>query len=116
MVQKVIDIVGVSPQSFAKAADNAVSEAAKTDDVDHLLHHGSPPAGIVVLPLGRFGRPSESASALSGSRFDLGWLREPLEHGGQASRFLLHRSKVRRQGPPPFSRRRVPMGRIQAGG
>jgi len=30
MVQKVIDIVGVSPQSFAKAADNAVSEAAKT--------------------------------------------------------------------------------------
>jgi len=28
MVQKVIDIVGVSPQSFAKAADNAVSEAA----------------------------------------------------------------------------------------
>ncbi len=30
MVQKVIDIVGVSPQSFAKAADNAVAEAAKT--------------------------------------------------------------------------------------
>lgn len=30
MVQKVIDIVGVSPASFAKAADNAVAEAAKT--------------------------------------------------------------------------------------
>lgn len=30
MVQKVIDIVGVSPQSFAKAAENAVVEAAKT--------------------------------------------------------------------------------------
>ncbi len=30
MVQKIIDIVGVSPASFAKAADNAVSEAAKT--------------------------------------------------------------------------------------
>jgi dodecin len=30
MVQKVIDVVGVSPQSFAKAAENAVAEAAKT--------------------------------------------------------------------------------------
>lgn len=30
MVQKIIDIVGVSPQSFAKAADNAVAEASKT--------------------------------------------------------------------------------------
>ena len=30
MVQKIIDIVGVSPVSFAKAAQNAVSEAAKT--------------------------------------------------------------------------------------
>ena len=30
MVQKVIDIVGVSPQSFAKAAENAVAEAART--------------------------------------------------------------------------------------
>jgi len=30
MVQKVIDVVGVSPVSFAKAAQNAVSEAAKT--------------------------------------------------------------------------------------
>ncbi len=30
MVQKVIDVVGVSPVSFAKAAANAVSEAAKT--------------------------------------------------------------------------------------
>jgi flavin-binding protein dodecin len=30
MVQKVIDVVGVSPQSFAKAAENAVREAAKT--------------------------------------------------------------------------------------
>ena len=30
MAQKVIDIVGVSNQSFAKAAENAVSEAAKT--------------------------------------------------------------------------------------
>lgn len=30
MVQKVIDIVGVSAQSFAKAAENAVAEAAKT--------------------------------------------------------------------------------------
>lgn len=30
MVQKVIDVVGVSPQSFAKAAENAVKEAAKT--------------------------------------------------------------------------------------
>ncbi len=29
MVQKVIDVVGVSPVSFAKAAQNAVSEAAK---------------------------------------------------------------------------------------
>ncbi|HYS72378.1 MAG TPA: dodecin family protein [Thermoplasmata archaeon] len=30
MVQKIIDIVGTSPQSFAKAASNAVAEAAKT--------------------------------------------------------------------------------------
>lgn len=30
MVQKVSDIVGVSPQSFAKAAENAVAEAGKT--------------------------------------------------------------------------------------
>lgn len=30
MTQKVIDIVGVSPVSFAKAAENAVQEAAKT--------------------------------------------------------------------------------------
>jgi flavin-binding protein dodecin len=30
MVQKVIDVVGVSPVSFAKAAENAVKEAAKT--------------------------------------------------------------------------------------
>ncbi len=30
MVQKVIEIVGVSPVSFAKAAGNAVAEAAKT--------------------------------------------------------------------------------------
>ncbi|MCI4371473.1 MAG: dodecin family protein [Thermoplasmata archaeon] len=30
MVQKVIDVVGVSPASFAKAAQNAVAEASKT--------------------------------------------------------------------------------------
>jgi len=30
MAQKVIDVVGVSKQSFAKAAENAVAEAAKT--------------------------------------------------------------------------------------
>jgi len=30
MAQKVIDIVGVSKESFAKAAENAVKEAAKT--------------------------------------------------------------------------------------
>ncbi len=30
MVQKIIDVVGVSPQSFAKAAENAVAEAGKT--------------------------------------------------------------------------------------
>lgn len=30
MPQKVIDIVGVSKESFAKAAENAVAEAAKT--------------------------------------------------------------------------------------
>lgn len=30
MVQKVSDIVGISPQSFAKAAENAVAEAGKT--------------------------------------------------------------------------------------
>ena len=30
MVQKVIEVVGVSPQSFAKAAENAVAEAGKT--------------------------------------------------------------------------------------
>jgi len=30
MVQKIIDIVGTSPESFAKAASNAVAEAAKT--------------------------------------------------------------------------------------
>jgi hypothetical protein len=30
MVQKIIEIVGASPQSFAKAADAAVKEAAKT--------------------------------------------------------------------------------------
>ncbi len=30
MVQKVINIVGVSNESFAKAADNAVEAAAKT--------------------------------------------------------------------------------------
>ncbi len=30
MVQKVSDVVGISPQSFAKAAENAVIEAGKT--------------------------------------------------------------------------------------
>jgi len=30
MAQKIIDIVGVSKESFAKAAENAVAEAAKT--------------------------------------------------------------------------------------
>ncbi|HXZ81238.1 MAG TPA: dodecin family protein [Terriglobales bacterium] len=30
MAQKVIDVVGVSKDSFAKAAENAVIEAAKT--------------------------------------------------------------------------------------
>ncbi len=30
MAQKVIDVVGVSNESFAKAAQNAVAEAAKT--------------------------------------------------------------------------------------
>jgi flavin-binding protein dodecin len=30
MVQKVIEVVGTSPESFAKAAENAVQEAAKT--------------------------------------------------------------------------------------
>jgi dodecin len=30
MAQKVIDVVGVSKESFAKAADNAVAEAART--------------------------------------------------------------------------------------
>jgi dodecin len=30
MVQKVIEVVGTSKESFAKAAENAVKEAAKT--------------------------------------------------------------------------------------
>ncbi|HEV2113500.1 MAG TPA: dodecin domain-containing protein [Terriglobales bacterium] len=30
MAQKVIDVVGVSKEGFAKAAENAVAEAAKT--------------------------------------------------------------------------------------
>jgi flavin-binding protein dodecin len=30
MVQKIIDIVGSSPRSFAEAAENAVTEAGKT--------------------------------------------------------------------------------------
>jgi flavin-binding protein dodecin len=30
MTQKIIDIVGTSTESFAKAAENAVAEAAKT--------------------------------------------------------------------------------------
>lgn len=30
MAQKVIDVVGVSKESFAKAAENAVAEAGKT--------------------------------------------------------------------------------------
>lgn len=30
MVQKVIDVVGISPKSFAAAAENAVTGAAKT--------------------------------------------------------------------------------------
>ena len=30
MAQKVIDIIGVSKESFAKTAENAVAEAAKT--------------------------------------------------------------------------------------
>jgi flavin-binding protein dodecin len=30
MVQKVIEVVGTSKESFAKAAENAVQEAAKT--------------------------------------------------------------------------------------
>lgn len=30
MVQKVSDVVGISPQSFANAAENAVIEAGKT--------------------------------------------------------------------------------------
>ena len=30
MPQKIIEVVGTSPESFAKAAENAVAEAAKT--------------------------------------------------------------------------------------
>ena len=30
MVQKVIDVVGISPEGFAKAAENAVAVAGKT--------------------------------------------------------------------------------------
>jgi flavin-binding protein dodecin len=30
MAQKVVDVVGTSKESFAKAAENAVAEAAKT--------------------------------------------------------------------------------------
>ena len=30
MVQKIIDVVGVSTESFAKAAENAIVEASKT--------------------------------------------------------------------------------------
>ena len=30
MTQKVIDVIGTSTESFAKAAENAVAEAAKT--------------------------------------------------------------------------------------
>jgi hypothetical protein len=30
MAQKIIDVVGISKESFAKAAQNAVEEAAKT--------------------------------------------------------------------------------------
>jgi flavin-binding protein dodecin len=30
MTQKVIDVIGTSAESFAKAAENAVAEAAKT--------------------------------------------------------------------------------------
>jgi flavin-binding protein dodecin len=30
MAQKVIEVVGISKESFAKAAENAVAEAAKT--------------------------------------------------------------------------------------
>jgi dodecin len=30
MAQKIIDIVGISKDSFAKAAENAIAEAAKT--------------------------------------------------------------------------------------
>ena len=30
MAQKVIDVVGISKQSFAKAAENAVAEASRT--------------------------------------------------------------------------------------
>ena len=30
MVQKVVEVVGISNESFAKAAENAVKEAAKT--------------------------------------------------------------------------------------
>jgi dodecin len=30
MTQKIIEVVGVSTQSFAKAAENAVTESAKT--------------------------------------------------------------------------------------
>jgi flavin-binding protein dodecin len=30
MVEKVLEIVGVSPESFAKAVDDAVTETAKT--------------------------------------------------------------------------------------
>lgn len=30
MAQKVIEVVGISPESFEKAAENAVADAAKT--------------------------------------------------------------------------------------
>jgi flavin-binding protein dodecin len=33
MAQKVIDVVGTSKESFTKAAENAVAEAAKTVEV-----------------------------------------------------------------------------------
>ncbi len=64
MAQKVIDVVGISKESFAKAAQNAVAEAAKTV-------HGLKWARIAELEMKLDGKNIAEYRALAKIYFDV---------------------------------------------
>lgn len=64
MVQKVIEVVGISKESFARAAGNAVAEAAKTV-------HGMKWARVVELEMKLDGKKIAEYRAVTRIYFDV---------------------------------------------